>query len=201
MTSFLAVFAIAFAAILLVELPDKTMVATLVLSTRYRRRPVLAGVAAAFAVQCAVAVTAGGLLHLLPHRVLEAVVALLFAAGALLLFRESVNADEDEAGLRAGTPEDSGLSDRRIFGISFGVLFAAEWGDASQLATAGLVARYGQPVAIGLGAFLALVGVAALAMVIGKVILRRVPLQLVHRIAATLFALFAVLAAAAAIRG
>lgn len=201
MTSFLAVFAIAFVAILLVELPDKTMVATLVLSTRYRRRPVLVGVAAAFAVQCAVAVTAGGLLHLLPHRVLEAVVALLFAVGAVLLFRESVNTDEDVAGLRAGTPEDSGLSDRRIFGISFGVLFAAEWGDASQLATAGLVARYGQPVAIGLGAFLALVGVAALAMVIGKVILRRVPLQLVHRIAAAMFALFAVLAAAAAIRG
>lgn len=199
MSSFLAVFAIAFAAILLVELPDKTMVATLVLSTRYRRRPVLAGVAAAFAVQCAVAVTAGGLLHLLPHRVLEAVVALLFAAGAVLLFRESVNAEED--GLEDGTPDDSGLSDRRIFGISFGVLFAAEWGDASQLATAGLVARYGQPLAIGLGAFLALVGVAALAMLIGKVILRRVPLQLVHRIAAVMFAVFALLAAAAAIRG
>jgi putative Ca2+/H+ antiporter (TMEM165/GDT1 family) len=201
MTSFLAVFAIAFAAIVLVELPDKTMVATLVLSTRYRRRPVLAGVAAAFAVQCAVAVTAGGLLHLLPHRVLEAVVALLFAAGAVLLFRESVTTEADEEGLQAGNAADSGLSDRRIFGISFGVLFAAEWGDASQLATAGLVARYGQPVAIGLGAFLALVGVAALAMLVGRVILRRVPLQLVHRIAAAMFAAFAVLAAAAAIRG
>ncbi len=81
------------------------------------------------------------------------------------------------------------------------MLFAAEWGDASQLATAGLVARYGQPVAIGLGAFLALVGVAALAVLVGKVILRRVPLQLVHRIAAVMFAVFAVLAAAAAIRG
>jgi Ca2+/H+ antiporter, TMEM165/GDT1 family len=201
MTSFLAVFAIAFVAILLVELPDKTMVATLVLSTRYRRRPVLVGVAAAFAVQCAVAVTAGGLLHLLPHRVLEAVVALLFAVGAVLLFRESVNTDEDEADVQAGTAADARLSDRRIFGISFGVLFAAEWGDASQLATAGLVARYGQPVAIGLGAFVALVGVAGLAMLVGKVILRRVPLQLVHRIAAAMFAVFAVLAAAAAIRG
>lgn len=199
MTSFLAVFAIAFAAILLVELPDKTMVATLVLSTRYRRRPVLVGAAAAFAVQCVVAVTAGGLLHLLPHRVLEAAVALLFAVGAVLLFRESVGAEEDE--LEAGAPAEQGLSDRRIFGISFGVLFAAEWGDASQLATAGLVARYGQPVAIGLGAFLALVGVAALATLIGKAILRRVPLQLVHRIAAALFAVFAILAAVAAIRG
>jgi putative Ca2+/H+ antiporter (TMEM165/GDT1 family) len=207
MTSFLAVFAIAFAAILLVELPDKTLVATLVLSTRYRRRPVLAGVTAAFAVQCVIAVTAGGLLHLLPHRVLEAAVALLFAAGAVLLFRESMSgadaedAEDSEADLAAETPAEADLSDRRIFGISFGVLFAAEWGDASQLATAGLVARYGQPVATGLGAFLALVGVAALAVAIGKVILRRVPLRLVHRIAAAMFAVLAVLAGVAAVRG
>ena len=197
MTSFVAVFAIAFAAILLVELPDKTMVATLVLSTRYRRRPVLAGVAAAFAVQCVVAVTAGGLLHLLPHRILEATVAVLFAVGAVLLFRESVATEDDQL----PTPAETGLSDRRVFGISFGVLFAAEWGDASQLATAGLVARYGQPVATGLGAFLALVSVAALAMLAGQALLRRVPLELVHRVAAVAFAVFAVIAGAAAVRG
>ena len=198
MTAFLAAFAIAFAAIVLVELPDKTMVATLVLSTRYRRPPVLAGAAAAFALQCVLAVTAGGLLHLLPPRVLEAVVALLFAAGAVLLFRESA-ATEDE--LAADAPVEPGLSDRRVFGISFGVLFAAEWGDASQLATAGLVARYGQPVATGLGAFVALLCVATLAVLIGKVILRRVPLRLVHRIAAVAFTVFALVAAVAAIRG
>lgn len=198
MTSFLAVFAIAFVAILIVELPDKTLVATLVLSTKYRPRPVLAGVAAAFAVQCLLAVTAGGLLHLLPHRVLEAIVALLFAVGSVLLFRESVAAEEEQ--VEAGTPAPVGLSGRRIFGVAFGVLFAAEWGDASQLATAGLVARYGEPVAIGFGAFLALVGVATLATLAGKAILRRVPLQSVHRIAAVLFAGFAVLAAVAAVR-
>ena len=81
------------------------------------------------------------------------------------------------------------------------MLFAAEWGDASQLATAGLVARYGQPVAVGLGAFLALVGVAGLAVQLGRVILRRVPLRLIHRLATVLFAVLAVLAAVAALRG
>jgi putative Ca2+/H+ antiporter (TMEM165/GDT1 family) len=199
MISFLAAFALAFAAVVLVELPDKTMVATLVLSTRYRRRPVLAGVAAAFAVQCVLAVTAGGLLHLLPHRIVEAAVALLFAVGAVLLFRESAGAGDDQ--LEPGAPTEPDPSDRRVFGISFGVLFAAEWGDASQLATAGLVARYGQPVATGLGAFLALLCVATLAVLIGKVILRRVPLRLVQRVAAVAFTVFAVLAAAAAVRG
>ena len=207
MTTFLAVFAIAFGAVLLVELPDKTLVATLVLSTKYRPRPVLAGVALAFAIQCVIAVTAGGLLHLLPHGVLEAMVAVLFATGAVLLLRESRPADESDGPLEegadgAGGPvPDRDLTGRRVFSISFGVLFAAEWGDASQLATAGLVARYGQPVAIGLGAFLALLGVAGLAVLLGKVILRRVPLRLIHRLAAALFAALAVLAAVAALRG
>lgn len=205
MTTFLAVFAIAFGAVLLVELPDKTLVATLVLSTKYRPRPVLAGVTLAFAIQCVIAVTAGGLLHLLPHRVLEAIVAVLFAAGAVLLYRESRSADE-LADLPLDDPNGAGaaqtvLSARRIFSISFGVLFAAEWGDASQLATAGLVARYGQPLAIGLGAFLALVGVAGLAVQLGRVILRRVPLRLIHQVATLLFAVLAVLAAVAAARG
>jgi putative Ca2+/H+ antiporter (TMEM165/GDT1 family) len=198
MLSFIATFAIAFGAILLVELPDKTLVATLVLSTKYRPRPVLLGVGCAFAVQCVIAITAGGLLRLLPHRAVDALVAALFAFGAFVLWRESVGGDDEDA---EGTAADHALSNRRIFGISFGVLFAAEWGDASQLATAALVARYGEPVAIGLGAFLALIGVASLAVVGGKVILKKVPLQLVHRIAALLFTVFAIIATIAAIRG
>jgi putative Ca2+/H+ antiporter (TMEM165/GDT1 family) len=169
-----------------------------VLSTKYRPRPVLLGVACAFAVQCVVAVTAGGLLRLLPHRAVDALVAALFAFGAFVLWRESVGGDDEDA---EGTAADHALSNRRIFGISFGVLFAAEWGDASQLATAALVARYGEPVAIGLGAFLALIGVASLAVVGGKVILKKVPLQLVHQIAAVLFTVFAIIATIAAIRG
>jgi putative Ca2+/H+ antiporter (TMEM165/GDT1 family) len=200
MTDFLAATAIAFVAVLLVELPDKTLVATLVLSTRYRRGPVLLGVSAAFAVQCVIAVTAGGLLRLLPQRLLETIVAVLFGLGAFLLLRES-RAPDEEAEAAADDPRDTSLSDLKVFSLSFGVLFAAEWGDASQLATAGLVAKYGQPLAIGLGAFVALTGVAAMATFLGAVILRRVPLHLVHRVAGMLFALFALLAAVAAIRG
>ena len=200
MTDFLTAAAIAFVVVLLVELPDKTLVATLVLSTRYRRGPVLLGVSAAFAVQCVIAVTAGGLLRLLPQRLLEAIVAVLFGLGAFLLLRES-GAPDEEAEAAADDPRDTSLSDIKVASLSFGVLFAAEWGDASQLATAGLVAKYGQPLAIGLGAFVALVGVAAMATVLGGVILRRVPLHWVHRVAGTTFAVFALLALAGAIRG
>ncbi|MEP6851771.1 MAG: TMEM165/GDT1 family protein [bacterium] len=197
MSTFAAAFAIAFVAVLLVELPDKTLVATLVLSTRYRRAPVLVGVAAAFAIQCVIAVTAGGLLRLLPERVLEGAVAVLFAAGAGLLLREGFRGD-DPADETAATPTGQ-LSDRRIAAIAFGVLFAAEWGDASQLVTAGLVARHGEPLAVGLGAFLALVGVAVLATFLGQVVLHRVPVHWFQRVAGLMFTAFAVAAGVAAI--
>jgi len=189
-TSFLASFALAFVVILLVELPDKTLVATLVLSTRYRPRPVLIGVIAAFAVQCVIAVTAGGLLHLLPRRGVEAGVAALFALGAVLLIRESFAEQEhvELADSRQNAPP------RRVVLTSFGVLFAAEWGDASQIATAGLVARQGEPVAVGLGSWIALSVVACTAVVAGKLIMRRVPVRAVHRVAGVLFAAFAVVA-------
>ena len=198
MLEFLGVFAIAFLAILVVELPDKTLVATLVLSTRYRRVPVLIGVAAAFAVQCVIAVTAGGLLHLLPHEVLEIVVAVLFLVGAALLLREGFGPDdpEDEEAIAAAEQ----LPSTRIVAISFGVLFAAEWGDASQLATAGLVAHYDQPVAVGLAAFIALMSVAVLATVVGVVIQKRFPLHLIQRAAGFLFLAFAVIAFVSAVR-
>jgi putative Ca2+/H+ antiporter (TMEM165/GDT1 family) len=184
----------AFLLVLPVELPDKTLVATLVLATRYRPLPVLAGVTAAFFVQCAIAVTAGHLLTLLPTRLVAAVVAVLFAIGAFVLLR-----GEEE-------PEDIGSSrpERSAFGMaatSFGVLFAAEWGDASQLATAALTARYGDPVAVFVGSFVALVSVAALAVGLGQAVTRRVPLRLVQRIAGVLFVIFALIAAWEAIVG
>ncbi len=192
-----------FVVILSVELPDKTLVATLVLSTKYRPLPVLLGVTAAFFVQCVVAVTAGQLLHLLPHRILLAVVALLFAAGAFVLLREARRSGPSDDGDADsdGVDNETETSTRRMAATSFGVLFAAEWGDASQLATAALTARYDEPITVFVGAFAALVGVAALAVVLGQVILRVVPLVWIHRVAGALFAVLAVLVAVQAIRG
>jgi putative Ca2+/H+ antiporter (TMEM165/GDT1 family) len=176
--------------ILPVELPDKTLMATLVLSTRYRPLPVLLGVSAAFAVQCAIAVTAGQLLTLLPERLVAGLVAALFAIGAVILLRGGGNEEDDEV-TAAKAARRGPLA---VAATSFGVLFAAEWGDASQLATAALTARYEDPVAVFVGSFVALVGVAALAVALGGNITRRVPLRLVQRVAGLLFAVFALIA-------
>lgn len=191
--TFLA-FISAFGLVLAVELPDKTLVATLVLTTRFRAWPVFTGVCAAFAVQCVVAVLFGRVLTLLPETLVSLVVAALFAAGAVMLLKEGFapDADGEEDAARSGPNPVTFL---RAALTSFGVLFAAEWGDASQLATAGLVARLGHPVAVGLGAFFALVGVAAIAVAVGHKIRSRIRPKLIQRTAGFVFAglaLFAV---------
>jgi Ca2+/H+ antiporter, TMEM165/GDT1 family len=190
-----AVVLTTFALIFPVELPDKTFVATLVLSTRYPGRWVWLGVAAAFAVQCLVAVTAGGLLSLLPERAVALFAAILFTVGAIILFRTARTADEAEA------EEERELAQRetrvatgwRASVVCFGVLFAAEWGDLSQLTTAGLAARYGDPVSVFVGSWLALVTVAAIGVLLGRTLLRYIHPSLVKRIAGTLFAVLALL--------
>jgi putative Ca2+/H+ antiporter (TMEM165/GDT1 family) len=189
-----AVVLTTFALIFPVELPDKTFVATLVLSTRYPGRWVWIGVAAAFAVQCAIAVAAGGLLSLLPDRVVAVFAAVLFTVGSIVLFRSARTADEAEA------EEERELAQRqtraatewRAAVVCFGVLFAAEWGDLSQLTTAGLAARYADPVSVFVGSWLALVTVAAIGVLVGRTLLRYIHPSLVKRIAATLFAVLAV---------
>ncbi|GIG57849.1 UPF0016 family membrane protein [Longispora fulva] len=175
--------------IFLVELPDKTLMATLVLASRYRPLPVLAGVSAAFAVQSAIAVAAGSVLTLLPDWVVLSAVFVLFGVGAYLLYRESRQpVDEAQSARHEEAPW------WRIALTSFGVLFAAEWGDASQLATAAMAARYDAPASVFVGAFVALVSVAAVAVLLGRAVLRYVPLRWIQRGAAALFAVFALYA-------
>lgn len=182
-----------FALILPAELPDKTMVATLVLATRFPPLPVWIGVTAGFAVQSAVAVAAGGLVSLLPDEVVHGVTAGMFALGAVLLLREKDTdlAEEEREIAEELADEPPKPSFRRAALTSFGVLFAAEWGDLSQVLTANFAAKYGDPIAVFLGSFLALAAVAGIAVIFGRALIRLVPLHWVRRLAAVLFLLMA----------
>jgi putative Ca2+/H+ antiporter (TMEM165/GDT1 family) len=192
----LSVIATAFILVLPVELPDKTLFASLVLATRYPHWPVFVGVGAAFGLQVAIAVTAGSLLSLLPGALVSGIVAVLFLVGAVILWRSATSGPEDEdvAETKQGT------SFFRVAAISFGVLFAAEWGDLSQLATAGLAARLNDPVSVFIGAWTALLVVSGLAVFLGKKLADRLPIALIRRVAAGLFLVFAVIAAVETVR-
>ncbi|NIH77504.1 TMEM165/GDT1 family protein [Amycolatopsis viridis] len=184
----------AYVLVLAVELPDKTMIATLVLTTRFRAWPVLAGVSLAFAVQSTIAVLFGKALTLLPESLVATVVAALFAIGAVLLLREGFSTP-DESGEDAARQGVRPVSFLRAAATSFGVLFAAEWGDASQLATAGLTARYGHPLMVFTGSLLALLTVAAIAVFVGHKVRGRLKPKLLQRVAGFVFVAFALVAA------
>ena len=80
--------ALTFGAIFVVELPDKTFLATLVLATKYRPILVWLGVGAAFAVQTTVAVLLGHAASFLPENIVHSVALVMFLAGAVILIRE-----------------------------------------------------------------------------------------------------------------
>jgi putative Ca2+/H+ antiporter (TMEM165/GDT1 family) len=193
----LSVVATAFALVLPVELPDKTLFASLVLATRFAPLPVFVGVGTAFGLQVAIAVTAGSLLSLLPQAVVTGVVAVLFLVGAVLLWRSAAEGPED-GGEAADARERTSFL--RAATISFGVLFAAEWGDLSQLATAGLAARFDAPVSVFVGAWAALLTVSGLAVFLGKTLADRLPVALIRRVAAVLFVVFALFAVVETVR-
>jgi putative Ca2+/H+ antiporter (TMEM165/GDT1 family) len=181
----------AFAAVFPAELPDKTMIATVVLVARYQRPlPVWLGAAAAFTVHVVIAVAAGQLLSLLPDTAVTVTTAALFAVGAVILWRESGRTDdaEDElGGGEAGVEAVAARSDLSVVAASFGVIVLAEWGDLTQLATAGIAASTGEPVAVAIGALLALWSVAGLAAALGRTIAARLPVNRLQRGAAFVF--------------
>jgi putative Ca2+/H+ antiporter (TMEM165/GDT1 family) len=182
----LAIFALTFGAIFIVELPDKTFIAALVLSTRYRPLAVWIGVGLAFGVQTLVAVTAGALATLLPDVLIRSVAFLIFLVGAILLVRTAPGADaaereqEEEFAAKAAEPK----SFVKAAVASFLVLFAAEWGDLSQLLTISFVTKYHDHLSVFAGAWAALLTVSGLAVLAGRVLLRYMRLSVLHYVGA-----------------
>ncbi|MEV0445078.1 TMEM165/GDT1 family protein [Streptomyces spectabilis] len=175
----LSVTALVFGVVFLAELPDKTALAGLVLGTRYRASYVFAGVAAAFAVHVVLAVAAGSVLTLAPQRLVHAITGVLFLGGAAMLLMKKGDGDDE-----VKAPRDQSFW--RVSGAGFMLILVAEFGDLTQIMTANLAARYDDPLSVGIGAVLALWAVAGLGIVGGKALMKRVPLNLITRIAALL---------------
>jgi Ca2+/H+ antiporter, TMEM165/GDT1 family len=188
-----AVVAITFGVIFLAELPDKSMIASLVLGTRYRSLHVWLGAAAAFAVHVVIAVS------LLPHRLVQSIVAALFLVGAAILIFGREAADDDDA--EGVVIDEAPATTARVVSLSFVVIFIGEWGDITQIATANLAAKYDDPFAVGLGALLGLWAVVAMGVVAGAKIVQYVPLALVRRATGVILAILGVVSVVSAIRG
>jgi putative Ca2+/H+ antiporter (TMEM165/GDT1 family) len=175
----LAAAGTSFLIVLPAELPDKTVLACLVMGSRYRPAFVFTGAAVAFAAHVALAVTAGSLLGLLPHRPIQAAAGVLFLVGAVLLWRQDRQEESDDVAER-------GRSSRflPVAAMAFAVVFAAEFGDLTQILTVSLAVRYGDPLAVGIGAVLALWVAAGGAIIGGRSLLKVIPMTWLTRGAA-----------------
>lgn len=189
------VVALAFGAIFVVELPDKTFIATLVMSTKMRPLFVWIGVGLAFLLQTGIAVVIGKAASFLPEQLIHTVAALMFVIGAIILFRAARTADADEGAQEDeyAAKADTGAHGFKVVVTSFLVLFAAEWGDLSQLLTISLVAKYDDPVSVFLGAWGALLAVSGLAVIVGRLLLQRVRLSVLHYVGAAVCVFMAAL--------
>ena len=173
---------VTYVTIFFAELPDKTMFATLLLATHFRRRlPVWVGVTCGYTVHVAVAVAFGSVLARLPERPIQLVVGALFVVGGVVTWR-SGGGDQN-----GGRQWSQSLSSVRVAWTAASVILVAEFADLTQLATAGFAARFDDPVAVFIGATAALASVSGVAVLAGSWLTTRIPLRRIQRVAAVLF--------------
>src|SRR6185437_5072431 len=152
-----------FGVIFLAELPDKTALAALILATRHRALPVFLGAALALIVQSIIAVVAGSFMARLPTRIVHVGSGLLFIGCAILMW---IRKHDDEEEVTTELEEKAGFWS--ALWTVFIVVFVAEWGDLTQIGTAGFAAKYNAWFTVFLASSLALCSVAALAVVVGN---------------------------------
>ena len=100
----------------------------------------------------------------------------LFAIGAFVMVKgglsskaaEQSTEDDEEAEVASKADAAQATSAWKVMATSFVILFTAEWGDLSQLLTAGMAARTDNPLSVGLGSWLALATVSGIAVVVGR---------------------------------
>jgi len=168
---FLGIIALMF----IIELPDKTFVATIVMASRARALPVLVGASSALVLHMFLAVEAGRLLTLLPVTAKNIVVAAFFLGGGAYLLFVKEKAEEEKG-------EEKGLAERRgtlwkEFATAFGVIFIGEFGDLTQIQAANLSAKTHEPLMVFLASSIALIAISFVGVYGGKALVKRVKLQ------------------------
>ncbi len=170
----------------LAEIGDKTQLLAFILAARFKRPwPIIWGILAATLLNHALAGAVGAwLTSLVSPQVLRWVLGLSFIAmAAWTLVPDKMDDDDSEArsAQRLG-----------VFGATFVAFFLAEMGDKTQIATVAIAARYSDAVLVVIGTTLGMMLANVPAVLIGDKLAHKLPIRLVHGIAALIFAVLGV---------
>ena len=163
----------------LAEIGDKTQLLAFILAARFRRPlPIILGILAATLANHALAGAVGAwITHVVGPEVLRWVLGVSFIAMAIwTLIPDRLDAGEARVP-RAG-----------VFGTTIVAFFLAEMGDKTQIATVALAAQYQAFTAVVAGTTLGMMIANVPAVLLGQRIAHRMPIRLVHAIAAAIFA-------------
>ena len=183
---FMEAFLISTGIVALAEMGDKTQLLSLVLAARFRKPwPIVLGIFVATLVNHALAGAVGSwVTMLLGPTALRWVLGLSFIAMAVwMLIPDKLDDDEGNEAPRMG-----------VFMTTVVAFFLAEMGDKTQIATVMLAAQYQAWVWVVAGTTLGMMLANAPVVWLGDAITRRVPIALVHKVSALIFAVLGVLA-------
>ena len=176
-------FLISTGVVALAEIGDKTQLLALVLAARFRKpAPIILGILVATLVNHAMAGAAGAWISAaLGPTAMRWILGLSFIAMAIWTLKPD-ELDEDAADERRAAASRFG-----VFGTTLVAFFLLEMGDKTQIATVALAAKYPSLVSVVLGTTLGMMLANVPAVLLGEVAAKKLPMHVVHRIAAALF--------------
>ena len=168
----------------LAEIGDKTQLLAFLLAARFRKPlPIIAGILVATIFNHGIAGALGAwIVASVDPRILRWVLGVSFIAMAIwTLIPDKIEAEESRFASRYG-----------VFGATLVTFFLAEMGDKTQIATVALAAAYASPVLVVIGTTLGMLLADVPAVLLGEKLAGRIPMKLVHGVAAAIFAVLGV---------
>ena len=167
----------------LAEMGDKTQLLAFILAARFKKPlPIIAGILCATIVNHGLAGALGAwITTAVSPRVLRWVLGISFLGmAAWTMIPDKIEDDETRAAGRFG-----------IFGATLITFFLAEMGDKTQIATVAMAAHYAAPLVV-VGTTLGMLLADVPAVFMGEKLAGRIPLRLLHGVAAAVFALLGI---------
>ena len=177
-------FLISTGVVALAEIGDKTQLLAFILATRFKKPiPIIAGILMATLANHGLAGALGAwITAMVDPFIMQWVLGVSFIAMAIwTLIPDNIEEEETQIALNLG-----------VFGATLVTFFLAEMGDKTQIATVALAAHYGSPVWVVAGTTLGMLIADVPAVFIGNKLADRIPMTVVHRIAAAVFALLGI---------